>query len=603
MIRRRTAWSTALVAVFALVAGCASIPTSGPIRSGSGVGDIADPPYGVQPQPPRPGSGARALINDFLDAMGGNASLDILRQYLTPEAAERWKPDNTVVVIDRDDRQSVQEGRTASGSAEVTLNAPRRATLTDRGAWQGAPAGAPPVVVQFRLARVDGELRITNPPSGRLVASDLFTTNYRPLNLYFFTPKLDALIPDPVYIPASASAAQTATVLAQALLLGPTPRLGDAVVSAAPSGTEAVSVTVDPDGEGVATVALNDKVDPLVPDLRLKLAAQLAWTLRQVSGVVKLRVTAGGQPYEIDTSTSEFPVNRFDSYDAAFASATGRRLYLLNYKIPTSKEPGPYSLGWLDTIDSSDAQPQRLYGLPTSGSLKSVAIDLDGRNAAVVSDGRVVYGPIGTTQPGRDDSVDVDTDGAVLRPSFDKDRNLWIVDRADGQARIRVRRESGTLITVQAPGLAGRPLTALRVARDGVRVLAIVGSGTDSQLVTGRITGTDRTAIISALQPIQVGFDQIVDAGWSRATKIMVLGRTGGTANQLIEANVDGSEQATIAGNSVQAFNPMELAVAPDADALPTVRNTDRATGAVLVRERDLSWFSLNATGDPVYPG
>ena len=56
-----------------------------------------------------------------------------------------------------------------------------------------------------------------------------------------------------------------------------------------------VAVTVDADG--IATVALNDRVAGLGPDQRLKLAAQFAWTLRQV-GVLKLKITSAGQPYE-----------------------------------------------------------------------------------------------------------------------------------------------------------------------------------------------------------------------------------------------------------------------------------------------------------------
>lgn len=590
----------ALVALVALLAaGCASVPTEGPIQSGSGTGDIGDQAYGVQPQPPRPGSGARAIVNDFLDAMSTNAPLDILKQYLTPAAAERWKPGDGVTVVDRSSRQSVQEGRAADGSAEVTLVAPKVATLDDRGAWQDA-AEAAPLKFVFKLGRVGGELRIVTAPPGRLVAAELFVTNFKAFNLYFFTPELDALVPDPVYIPVRSSAAQTATLLAQALLLGATARLGDAVVSAAPPGTEVVSVTTDRDGEGVATVALNDKINPLGPDQRLKLAAQLAWTLRQVSGVLKLKVTAGGQPYEIDTTTSELPVSRFDSYDAAFASATGRRLYLLN---PAQRTPQVPPLRYFGTLDSSNPDSTQQYGLPTTGSLKSVAIDLDGRNAATVTDGKVVYGPLSESEPVRNDNVDIDTDGTVLRPSFDKDRNLWIVDRADGQARIRVRRDTGAVIPVQAPGLNGRRVTALRVARDGVRVLAVVRTGAKSQLFLGRITGSGRSATISGLLPIQVGFDQIADVGWSKATKILVLGRTAGRPNQLIEANIDGSEQSVIPSNSVQDFNPVVLAVAPDGDALPTVRNTDAGTGTVLVRERDLSWFSLDRTGLPVYPG
>ena len=602
MTRPRTTLA-AVLALVVLLAGCASVPTEGPIRSGSGIGDIGDPPYGVQPQPPRPGSGARAIVNDFLDAMGVNASLDILRQYLTPAEAARWKPADGVTVFDRNGRQSIQEERAADGSTTVSLNAPKVATLDPRGAWQTAATNRDGVRFDFKLVRVGGQLRISQAPPGRLVATDLFTTNFRAYNLYFFTPKLDALVPDPVYLPIRSSAAQTATTLAQALLAGPTPRLTGAVVSAAPQGTEAVSVTLDPDGDGVATVGLNDRIDPLGPDQRLKLAAQFAWTLRQVTGVFKLKVTAGGQPYEIDTTTSELSVDRFDSYDAAFASATGRRLYVMNPGW-RSELNNPTPLRLLDTTDSSAPTVAKLFGLPATGGLESMAIDLDGRNAATVTDGKVVVGPLSTSKPARDDTVDVDTDGRVLRPSFDKDRNLWIVDRADDRARIRVRRDNGTVVTVRAPALEDRPIVAFRVARDGVRVLVAVADGSRSQLFLGRITRTERTVAILGLQQIQIGLNRIVDVGWTNATKIMVLGRGPSPANQLVEANIDGSQQVPIQGNGVQDFDPVELAVAPDGDAPPTVRNGDPGTGLVLIRQRDLGWIALDTLrGHPVYPG
>lgn len=582
-MRARAILVAAGSALAALLAGCATVPTSGPIRSGSGAGDVGDPPFGVQVQAPRPGAGARAIVNDFLDAMATSGP-DILKQYLTPQAAAKWRPDDSVTVFDRSDRQSIQE-RTLGGATDVTLDAPKMATLDPRGGWHGVVPDEAPVKFTFKLVKVDGELRISNAPEGRLVASDLFVTNYRARNLYFFTPNWDALVPDPVYVPVRTPTAQNATALTQSLLSGPTERLGDSVSSAAPPGTEVVSVTVDADG--IATVALNDRVAGLTPDQRLKLAAQLAWTLRQV-GVLKLRITAAGQPYEIDGTTGELPVSRWDSYDAAFASLTGRQLYLLNNS----------EIRRLDNVDTSGQQkpgPSPLKGLDNL-QIQSIAVDLEGQNAAAVTDGAVVLGPIGTQKP---QQIRIPTSGRVLRPSFDKDRNLWIVDQADGAARIRVRRETGPVLTVHAPGLEGRKVTTFRVARDGVRVLAVLQSGQRSQVMLGRITGSGRSERISGLLSLQLGFDQIADAGWSSSTKIMVLGRTGVLSYQMVEANIDGSQVATIQGNGVQDFNPVELASAPDGDALPVVLNN----GVLLVRERDLNWQKLGRLGHAVYPG
>jgi spore germination protein GerM len=575
-------------AVAAVLGGCATVPTSGPIRSGSGAGDVGDPAYGIQVQAPRPGAGARAIVNDFLDAMATSGP-DVFKQYLTPQAAASWRPDDSVIVFDRSKQEPIQPESGLGGSTDVTLSAPKVATLDARGGWHGARQGEQPVKFTFKLVKVKGELRISNAPGDRLVASDLFTSNYRARNLYFFTPAGDALVPDPLYLPVRTSSGQNATGLVQALLAGPTDRLGDSVRTVAPGGTEVVSVTVDADG--VATVALNDRITGLGPDGRPKLAAQLAWTLRQV-GVLKLKITAAGQPYEVDGTTAEQAVSHWDSYDAAFASRAGRQLYVLS-----NNEVAPWDN--LDATTDQAPQDSSFRGL-TKLPIESFAVDLEGQNGAAVTDGAVIVGSLGQTPR----PATIHTGGHVLRPSFDKDRNLWIVDQAGTAARIRVRRDGGQVLTVRAPDLEGRKITTFRVARDGVRVVAVLQTAKGSQVVLGRITGSQRSWRIAVVQALQPPYDDVADAGWSSPNKIMLLGRIGAGPYQMAEVNIDGSQLAQIQGNGAQDFNPVELAVAPDVDALPVVRNN----GELLVRQRDLNWARLTTRGHPVnghavYPG
>lgn len=576
----------------ALVAGgCAKVPTTGAVRSGPGAGEqVGNSQFGLQAQPPRPGAKPMSIVNDFLDAMAASSGTDIAKQYLTPEAAARWTPDAKVTVFDRSDRKSIQENAKLSGATEVVLNAPEIATLDFRGAWTGAAPGKK-TTFTFQLVRVNGELRISQAPQGRLIDQDLFESGYEQRNLYFFTPKMDALVPDAVYLPKRAADGQTATALSQALMAGPTVRLGDAVLSAAPEGTEVVSATVDADG--VATVALNDKPAALIPDQRFKLAAQLAWTLRgQAPSVLKLKLTAGGQPLEVDGTTSELPLNRWDSYDAAFASQTGRQLYLLN-------DGEVRQVANIDAATQQEPQATKVTGLAAYGK-ESIAVDLDGQTLAAVSaDGEsVVVGPL-VAAAGQPNPAVVSTSGKVLRPSFDKDHNLWIVDQADsGDPRIRVRREDKSLRDVQVNGgLKDLEVTAFRVARDGVRVLVVVRSKNTSRLMVGRINGTT----VAHLQTMQLACSDIADAAWSRPAKIVALcGSASSRGYQPLEVNVDGSEPAPILANGVADFSPLELASAPDADALLAVRNDN---GKVLVRQRDLTWTTLPRQGDPVYPG
>jgi hypothetical protein len=135
-------------------------------------------------------------------------------------------------------------------------------------------------------------------------------------------------------------------------------------------------------------------------------------------------------------------------------------------------------------------------------------------------------------------------------------------------------------------------------------MLAIIAGQQRDMLVTGRITRTDRMVEISGVQAVPVSFNRLTDAGWSRPTKLVLLGGSG-ALNQMQELNVDGSEAAPIPTTSVQAenaptvFNPVELATAPNVESLLAVRNS---SGQVLIRQRDLTWRALQK-GTPLYPG
>jgi hypothetical protein len=303
-----------------------------------------------------------------------------------------------------------------------------------------------------------------------------------------------------------------------------------------------------------------------------------------------------GAPFEVGGTTEAQSVENWSSYDPAFATGAGR-LYVLDNS----------DIRRIDDVTAALAQapdPVTLPGLDAYEK-ESLAVDIEGRTAAVVTPSNLVVGALEETRPPQNPDT-VSTDGEVLRPSFDKDGNLWVVDRAE-DARIRVRRPDGAVIDVDAPSLSGRHVSALRVARDGVRVLAVVKEQTRDLLMVGRITSTDQRKVkITAVEPVPVSFERIADAGWSKPTKIMLVGGSGNGPNQMQELNVDGSQAAAIqtssveGGNAPPVFNPEVLATAPDPDALPVVQN---ASGEVLVRQLDLTWRVLMRSGTPIYAG
>ena len=112
------------------------------------------------------------------------------------------------------------------------------------------------VDVDFKLAEVDGQKRVSNAARRRVPGQQPVRVATRARSLYFLTPDRQTLVPDPVFLPVNLPPGQVATQLVQELLKGPTSRFGNGVVSAAPPGTQVnVSVPVE---LSTATVALSD---------------------------------------------------------------------------------------------------------------------------------------------------------------------------------------------------------------------------------------------------------------------------------------------------------------------------------------------------------
>ncbi|MGB0100351.1 MAG: hypothetical protein WBP61_08725, partial [Nocardioides sp.] len=135
-----------------LVAGCAGMPTEGPVvetetdeltPSGQGA------PF-IVPLPPREGASRPEVVRGFLNAMQAWPSQTATaEEFLSTDAAASWRPQEATVTYatpptPRDD------GR------DVTVTLPDANHLDRRGAWQGA---LPPRqrTVTFPMIYEDGE--------------------------------------------------------------------------------------------------------------------------------------------------------------------------------------------------------------------------------------------------------------------------------------------------------------------------------------------------------------------------------------------------------------------------------------------------------------
>jgi hypothetical protein len=592
----RTKLLTVVAASAVVLAGCATVPTQGPIRSGNPAG-LAPAAVGVnvKANPPRDHAPPLALVNGYLEAMSDSSNFDQARQYMTPEAAAAWKPESKLSVYDQ---SSVNVTRLLPSGSVVELKAPLIGTIDERGSWTPAKHGDV-VDVDFQLADVDGQKRVSNPPVGAFLGSNQFESRLATRSLYFLTPDRQTLVPDPIFLPLSLSPGQAATQLVQELLKGPTGRLGNGVVSAAPPGTQVnVSVPVE---LTLATVNLSDAAQTLGGREREQLAAQIVWTLRTVSPRVKIMV--GGAPL-IDEPTDPMTISDFPQYDPAGSSPQLKQLFGLR-------------AGKVQRIVGLDGS-QDIAALPLDNSLlsleyaESLAVNLRGDFGAIVTtlkatgDHVVAYARLDATEKS-DKLVTIKTSGTVLRPSFDFQENLWILDRAGSATpRLRVRDRDGKVTDVAAAFGGDTPLQ-MRMAPDGVRVLMLMRKKTTGQnyVQTGTIVTNDAKQLkLGEFRPLELSLTDITDVSWI-PSGILVAGRSGPNASrQPWQANADGSQPHPMAGAS-SLFAANQLASTPNLDTFPVVKDDN---GLLHWQQKDLTWQMDDETSKkpfitPVYPG
>lgn len=600
---RRTVGLLVLLAGVVL-AGCGGVPTSGEIRSGNEQGAPANQPGVVQykPGPPPERADRESIVSGFLEAMTDPANADIARLYLTKAAAASWRSGDRTTVYDASTYGKPRE----APDSTVVLEARWVGSLDQRGAWQ--PPATRTLKHAFQLVTEGSEWRIANPPPGTMINQDQLTLVYGQYNLYFFNAAMDQLVPDPVYLPRTGTVGQVATRLTEALLKGPTSRLGaDVVKTAAPPNAKFnVSVPVE---AGVASVALDEAVSRLGVTEKEQLAAQITWTLRPVATEVKL--TAADVPLVEGGAEVRTTLN-YDRYDPLVPT---KQLYVAV----------GHDIAKVNLSDGVASQDSSIRSSVSDYTTDSFAVDLkDQPTVAVVSNGNVVIGKLTEPKeplPGQEEPVPdlIPVEGKTLRPSFDEAGNLWIADRADNNTpRIQFvtpnqgapgeepRRET---YEVEVPGLAGKQVNAIRVAPDGVRVLlATKSKGVSSVYLAGAIRNGDQITLRLG-RPVPVPMTEVVDLGWSAADKFMVLGNNGRGVNQVREMSVDGSTDPLQGIGPPTSYNPVYLAIAPSTDALLVVGDDP---GLIRIRGSDFSWrdsLTLDTrdkparASHPVYPG
>ena len=567
----RLAVTLAALGSLLAAAGCASVPSSGPVRAGDVVqAGVEEPFTRVIPQAPVAGLGPVAVVQGFLAA---SASFEddhrVAREYLTPEASATWDAGAGVVVYD-DNAYSVR----STSPRKVEFRAETPATIDADGTL--TPTGEATTSTTFLLARSGGEWRITSLSDGLFLTRLDVARSFRALDLFFLADQGTLLVPDPVYVPIVRPGA--ATSLMRALLGGPTPWLAPAVRTAFPPGTSLV-VDAVPVENGIAMVNLSSEVLSASDAELSALTAQTVWTLSQLPEVTGVRITAegsslslpGGEGVQTERDWIGFDPNASPSTVTGLAVDQGRVVEQNGddfVAVPGSFGDGDYVLRTPTATWAGD---------------RLAAVTADGRRLLVQD----------RAEPQRVSQVFEGED--LGPPSFDGDGTLWFVDRSEsGGSVVRVADVSGVVRRVDAPALARRTVVELDLARDGARAALVVersdGSG---QLLLARVERTGTRIALTGLRPLERTLTDVRSAAWVASDRIVVLARQGGALIQPWLVGINGLVGQT--GGSAKGLET--IAAVP---GRPLLAGT---TDGRLLESTGLSWRELAPGRDPSYAG
>ncbi len=556
---------TGLLAL-AVAAGCAMIPTSGPVRAGDVA--LSNPGFAVPlaNDPPQDGT-QQQIVSGFLlaGAAGLSDEFTVARKFLTAQAATQWDPVARVLVYPL-----------LGGGPEITIGSdgqaivdvPVQGSLDRTGVYTEAPPGAHEQLALSLSQTSDDQWRIEGLDDAVLISASDFENEYRQVPVYFATVDGSQLVPDVRWLPGS----KAAVYAVRAMLAGPSSWLRDAVRTGVPDGSrlgpESVTITAD----RIAVVDLAGGAAGADEKQRNLLIAQLTATLERLPGTAVSSVVAsvaGGLPW-VSTAT-DVPVR-----DVA----------------PTT---GPYALqkGVLVELVSSKMTP--VVGVaPLALDARSPAVSLDEKVRVVLSaPGRLVRLPADGAPP-----VPILTGTELIAPTTDRYDWVWSGEATTAGTLTAIGPDDSP-VAVAADWLAGLSIRSMSISRDGARI-AIVHTGTTDGRVVIDVAAVirDETGRPQRLgDQFQVGasVEQATEVAWSDEATLAVLGRRG-SVNALVVNKVPVGGPTT----SLPLVDGTVALAAGLGDRALYVADAD----GVLFSRQGATWVSVaEGVVDPTFPG
>lgn len=592
--RAQTFWRLAAAVLVLGLAGCASVPSGGQVVSGKPAerAERVDDPYvRLIPVKPRPEWGPAQIVSGFLAA---SASFDdnheVAKMYLSGQNS--WNPGlrpSVTVLTSRITEPQVV--RASATQATVKVTGEELGAITTDGQYTASPKG---LETTFQLAKTpQGVWRITGLPgddkTGLLLSKDDVERAMRTVNLFFFAPDQQTLVPNGIFLPV-VNRQTLPTQLVQALLDGPTSWLNGAVQTAFPKGTRLRrGVHVDKE---VATVDLTKEARAGSVE---QMSAQLSWTMRQLSEIKRWRLRIEGEPVTPEGMEGTQPVQAWEANSPDGQVPQGES-HQNAYAVGQS--------GFLSTLESDRAQPV-VTGATRSISRPAIAPDYrEFAGLSLAADQVLVAAPLNGAPTPRV-LLNAQKGARFTAPTWSHDGTLWVVESKKDESWLWVRTRGRPPVRAAHWGLGGRDVRAFLLARDGVRAAVIAHIDGRDQVQLGRIAhAPDGSLDVGSFLPVSSELQDAVDLAWRDYNTLAVLGRAKRDSQTLpFLMPISGSAITSLGVGSLG--EPRTIAAAPGAPILIGTRSSGKDQ---VCRQRAPSnsyspWICPTPARDPSYPG
>ncbi|MCW2777034.1 MAG: Lipoprotein LpqB, beta-propeller domain-like protein [Frankiales bacterium] len=569
-----------LALLVALLLTACGLPLPGGVQTPGRVpeGNAKDDEVEVLPPGPAEKASAVEIVTTFLGAQRSPEDAHaVARMFLTPEAAARWDDRAGVKVYDPS-RLVV----TQPAPETVRVVSQLTAEVDARGVYRRS---ARQDTEDYRVSCTAGRCRIAALPRGLRLDSATLGRSFSPRSVHFLAPPLAGaasgaaphLVADLRWLPRTSPA----QALVQAVLDGPSRVLDGSARTAVPGGTHLLQ-DVQTAADGTVTVDLSPEVLALDPAAREDLSAQLVWTLRALqTGFTRLRLLAAGRPLVVDGSAAPQDADAWPAYDPERLPSRVPALYVADRALRSLVDGG------LATSDATEGRlPVDVAASSPSGFLGLLTRRDDG--GADLRTGPQA-GPFGRPR----------LSGDVSSPSWGSgDQGLFVL-RA---GRVVLLPPEGAAVPVPVVS-DGRPLRAVRVSRDGVKVALLVGDADRPHLVVGRLVQGARGPRITDLEEVVPTLTGVVDVAWETGTGLVVL-ETSPQGVLPARVPVDGATVTVLGSRLPQGVTPVGLTAAAGRPVvLAARRDADPGGPLTLYREQDAEFVKQAPGSEPFYPG